>query len=68
MNTNLLYTEITSPLDQFEIRDLLSIDAPILNNLHISLTNIGLYLSISLIFILAISILSTNNNRLVSNN
>jgi F-type H+-transporting ATPase subunit a len=68
MNTNLLYTEITSPLDQFEIRDLLSIDAPILNNLHISLTNIGLYLSISLIFILAISILSTNNNKLVSNN
>ncbi len=68
MNTNLFYTEITSPLDQFEIRDLLSIDAPILNNLHISLTNIGLYLSISLIFILAISILSTNNNKLVSNN
>lgn len=59
---------INSPLDQFEIRDLLSIDAPILNNLHISLTNIGLYLTISLIFILSISILSTNNNKLVSNN
>ncbi len=71
MNTNilsLLTTEITSPLDQFEIRDLLSIDAPILNHLHISLTNIGLYLTIGLIFILAISILSTNNNKLVSNN
>ena len=70
MNTNILNlnTQITSPLDQFEIRDLLSIDAPILNNLHISLTNIGLYLTISLVFILAISILSTNNNRLVSNN
>jgi F-type H+-transporting ATPase subunit a len=65
---NILNTQITSPLDQFEIRDLLNIDAPILNNLHISLTNIGLYLSISLILILAISILSTNNNRLVSNN
>nr|QCG70042.1 ATP synthase F0 subunit a [Plectosphaerella sp.] len=68
MNTNLFYTEITSPLDQFEIRDLLSIDAPILNNLPISLTNIGLYLYITLIFLLAISILSTNNNKLVSNN
>lgn len=65
---NILNTQITSPLDQFEIRDLLNIDAPILNNLHISLTNIGLYLSISLILILAISILSTNNNKLVSNN
>jgi len=71
LNTNILSflnKEITSPLDQFEIRDLLSIDAPILNNLHISLTNIGLYLTIGLVFILAISILSTNNNKLVSNN
>ena len=65
---NILTQEINSPLDQFEIRDLLSIDAPILNNLHISLTNIGLYLTIGLGFILIISILSINNNKLVSNN
>ncbi len=69
MNTNilsLLNTEITSPLDQFEIRDLLSIDAPIFNHLHISLTNIGLYLVIGLIIILSLSILTTNNNKLGS--
>ncbi|CAL3972185.1 unnamed protein product [Diplocarpon coronariae] len=42
----LLYTGITSPLDQFEIRNLLSLDAPIFGNLHISLTNIGLYLTL----------------------
>ena len=36
---NNLYREILSPLDQFEIRDLLSLDAPIFGNLHISITN-----------------------------
>ena len=36
------FNEITTPLDQFEIRDLLSVNAPILGNLHVSLTNIGL--------------------------
>jgi F-type H+-transporting ATPase subunit a len=63
-----LWREILSPLNQFEIRDLLSLDAPILGNLHISITNIGLYLSIGAIFILIINILSTNYNKLVSNN
>jgi len=33
-----------NPLSQFEIRDLLIIDLPIFNNLHISLTNMILYL------------------------
>ncbi|KAF7848118.1 hypothetical protein BT93_L2278 [Corymbia citriodora subsp. variegata] len=31
---------ITSPLDQFEIRNLLSLDAPILGNLSLSLSNL----------------------------
>ena len=34
--SNYLFTEISSPLDQFEIRNLLSLDAPILGNLHVS--------------------------------
>lgn len=63
-----LNREILSPLDQFEIRDLLSIDAPILGNLHISITNIGLFLTLGLIFILIMNFLSTNYNRLVGNN
>lgn len=62
-----LFTDITSPLDQFEIRDLLSIDAPILANLHISITNIGLYLTIGALLILSLSILATNYNKIVSN-
>ena len=57
-----------SPLSQFEIRDLLSIDAPIFGNLHISITNIGFYLTIGGIFLTIISLLGTNYNKLVSNN
>jgi F-type H+-transporting ATPase subunit a len=66
--SNNIVSDIASPLDQFEIRDLLSLDAPVLGNLHISITNIGLYLTIGLIFILVLNILSTNYNKVVSNN
>jgi F-type H+-transporting ATPase subunit a len=67
LNTN-FYKEILSPLDQFELRDLLSLDAPILGNLHLSITNIGFYLTIGAFFIFALSLLTTNYNKLVSNN
>jgi F-type H+-transporting ATPase subunit a len=62
------YTTIPSPLDQFEIRNLLSLDAPIIANLHISLTNIGLYLTIGAILVLTLNVLATNYNKVVSNN
>ncbi len=65
---NNLWREVLSPLNQFEIRDLLSLDAPIFGNLHISVTNIGFFLTIGAFFILIISLLSTNYNKLVSNN
>lgn len=58
---------IRSPLDQFEIRDLISLNANILGNLHISLTNIGLYLTISCIIIIVLNLLATNYNKIVSN-
>ncbi len=65
--SNRLFTEISSPLDQFEIRNLLSIDAPVLGNLHVSLTNIGLYLTIGAFIILSLNVLATNYNKVVSN-
>jgi len=61
-----LFTEISSPLDQFEIRNLLSLDAPVLANIHISLTNIGLYLTIGTFLILSLNVLATNYNKIVS--
>ena len=62
------FSTIRSPLDQFELRDLISLDAPILGNLHISISNIGLYLVIAAFLGFSMSILATNFNRLVSNN
>ena len=58
----------TSPLDQFEIRDLVSLDIPVLANLHLSITNIGLYLFIGFSITLVLNMITTNYNKLVSNN
>lgn len=57
-----------SPLDQFEIRDLISIKANILGNMQFSLTTIGLYLVIALFIILTLHLLSTNFNYITPNN
>ena len=59
---------VSSPLDQFEIRNLLSLDAPLLANLHISITNIGLYLTIGVFIVLSLNVLSNNYNKVVCNN
>jgi len=59
------FNELTSPLDQFIINDFLSVTA--LNNLHISLTNIGLYLSIAVFIALTLALIATNYNRIISN-
>jgi len=61
------FSLITAPLDQFEIRDLISISAPILGDMHISLTNISFYLIISFLIILNFNLISNNFNRLVPN-
>jgi len=63
-----LYTFIASPLDQFEIRNFLSLDAPIFANLHLSLTNIGFYLTIGTLLVLFTNLLATNYNKVLSNN
>jgi len=63
--TNLFFT--ISPLDQFEIRNLISLNAPILGDFNLSLTNIGLYLSISGFIILSLNVLTNNYNKIVSN-
>jgi F-type H+-transporting ATPase subunit a len=68
LNVHFISTEIwqlSSPLVQFEIRDILTLLG--LGNLYISLTNIGLYLSIGAIFIFTSSILATNYNKILSN-
>jgi hypothetical protein len=53
--------DTATPLDQFEIRDYIMIDAPILGNAHLSLTNLGLYLGTAFIIIV---ILFASTNKL----
>ena len=55
-----------SPLDQFDLRNLLSIDAPILANINLTVNNIGLYLSISALIVACLNILATNHNKVLA--
>ena len=56
-----------SPLDQFEIRDLISLYGPILGNINISFTNIAMYLLIASYICFNFTILATNIQKLISN-
>jgi len=59
---------ILSPLSQFEVTNLIGINAPILGNLHLNLTNLSLY-SIFVIFtILGLHIYANNDNKILPNN
>jgi len=61
------YITIVSPLDQFEIRNLFSIDTPLLANMNLSITNIGLYMTIAAFIALYFSTLATNNYKITPN-
>lgn len=56
-----------SPLDQFEVRDILNLEV-LGGNLNLSLSNIGFYLVIGGLIMLILSSVASNNNKLVSNN
>lgn len=58
-----IFFSIASSFDQFEVRNLLSVDAPIIGNLSLSLTNIGLYLTIAGYLIYLAILLATNSNN-----
>lgn len=61
------YITILSPLDQFEIRNLFSIDTPLLANMNLSITNIGFYMTIAAFIAFCFSILATNKNNITPN-
>lgn len=56
---------VNSPLDQFEVLNLISLNAPILGDLNISLTNLGLYSIFILMILISFHILGNNDIRLV---
>lgn len=61
-----LTSETLSPLNQFEIRDMFSLET--LGEQRFSITNISFYLILGGLFTLIFTLLSTNYNRLVGNN
>jgi F-type H+-transporting ATPase subunit a len=69
MHTHITTLEINnSPLDQFEIRDFITVYIPILNNINLSLTNIGMYILIASFLCITFTILSNNLEKITFNN
>jgi F-type H+-transporting ATPase subunit a len=59
---------IFSPLSQFEVTNLIGVNAPILGNLHLNLTNLSLYSIFVLLTILGLHIYANNDNKIIPNN
>lgn len=62
-----MFFPIYSPLDQFEIRNLFSVDTFLLGNVNLSITNIGLYMTIAAFIAIFLNILATNSTRIAAN-
>ena len=63
INSNLSF--VNSPLEQFEVTNLIGINAPILGYLNITLTNLGLYSILVLLLIVGIHYAGNNEVKLV---
>lgn len=61
-------SEVLSPLDQFEIRNLIALDAPILAYTYISITNIIFYLTIGTVIVITLKLVYTNYNNIYAGN
>ena len=59
---------IFSPLSQFEVTNLIGVNAPILGNLHLNLTNLSLYSIFVLLTILGLHLYANNDNKITPNN
>jgi F-type H+-transporting ATPase subunit a len=59
---------IFSPLNQFEVTNLIGINAPVLGNLHLNLTNLSLYSIFVVLTILGLHIYANNDNKIIPNN
>jgi F-type H+-transporting ATPase subunit a len=54
-----------SPLEQFEVTSLVSLQLPVLGYIHISLTNLGLYTIIAVYLSLAFHFVASNNKSVI---
>lgn len=56
---------VSSPLEQFEVSPLISLNAPILGNFNLSLTNLGFYVIIIVFLVLGMHIVGNNSFSLI---
>lgn len=56
---------INSPLEQFEVINLISLNAPILGHLNLALTNLSLYTLFVLSILIVFHILGNNDVKLI---
>ena len=63
INSNISF--VNSPLEQFEVTNLIGINAPILGYLNITLTNLGLYSILVLFLIVGLHYAGNNEIKLV---
>jgi F-type H+-transporting ATPase subunit a len=56
---------INSPLEQFEVTNLLGLNAPIFGYLNLTVTNLTLYLGIILILVVGLNYMGNNDNKLL---
>jgi len=56
---------ICSPLEQFEVTSFIGLNAPILGQFNLSLTNLGLYSMIVVFLVLGLHIVANNNHKLI---
>src|ERR1700749_167627 len=63
--TELLNISVNSPLEQFEVTNLLSIQFPVLGYITLTLTNMALYSIIVLSIVLGFHYLSNNESKLI---
>ncbi len=56
---------INSPLEQFEVSNLISINAPLFGYLNLTLSNLALYSIIVFILIIAIHFMGNNETKIL---
>ena len=56
---------ISSPLEQFEVVPFFSVTAPIIGDINLSLTNLGLYACITVFLVLGLHVIGNNSHALV---
>lgn len=56
---------INSPLEQFEVINLISLNAPILGHLNLAFTNLSLYALLVLSILIGFHILGNNDLKLI---